>query len=156
MTSPQFDLTSPGVWEFLYDESKTAQTPGPGVFVPIPRVTLPIILQEKVLVIGTSATDTKPSWKSAGSVTQRLLIPGLGQSGVDATRQNLRLNALTLLIFPVLTPDYQLDIDVRPWLRNLDISVWRYTGPEQNDIVELIQTLKIDVLRVEAKIDSLS
>lgn len=155
MSAPQFDLTGAGVWEFLYDESREAQQPAPGQYIPIPRVTLPILLQEKVIVIGTSSTKVRPNWKSAGTVTQRLLIPSLGVGVVDGFRQNLRVNALTLVVFPQLTPDYQLDIDVHPWIRDLDISIWRYIGPEQNDIIELIQTLKIDVLRVEAKVDQL-
>lgn len=151
----QYDLTAPGVWEFVYDETFQGVQPTPDTYIPIPRITIPVLLQERVLVVGTSSESTKPNWRFAGTLTQRLSIPGLGAGLVDSAREALRINGLTLVVFPHLTQDYQLDFDVYPWIRDITVAVWRYTGPEFNSTEELIQTLKVDILRVETKIDQI-
>lgn len=156
MDSLQFDLTAPGVWEQVYDGNIAAQQPGPGIFLPIPRITIPLILHERVIVVGTSSVDFRPNWRFSGILSQRLVIPALGTGLVDGHKQTLRLNALSLIVLPVLTPDYRLDYDVFHWIRDISLSVWRYMGPEQDALAELIETVKVDVIRVENKLDKLS
>jgi hypothetical protein len=153
MAGLEFDLTAPGVWEQVYDASKTAEQPTPDTFISIPRITIPIILHERVIVVGTSSINAKPNWRFSGTLSQRLVIPNLGTGLVDGHKETVRINALSLLVLPVLTPDYRLDLDVFPWIRDLSISIWRYIGPEVDELVQLIETVKVDVLRVENKLD---
>jgi hypothetical protein len=153
MAGLEFDLTAPDVWESVYNETKTAEMPTPDSFIPIPRISLPILLHGRVIVVGTSSENAKPNWRFAGTLTQRLVIPALGTGLVDGFKQTLRINALSLLVMPNLTPDYRLDLDVFPWIRDLSFSVWRYVGPEVDELVQLIETVKVDVLRVESKLD---
>jgi hypothetical protein len=153
MAGFQFDLTAPGVWEQVYNETKTAQKPSPSTFISIPRISMPILLHERVLVVGISSLNVKPNWRFSGTLTQRLLIPSLGIGVVDGHKQTLRINALSLIVLPALTPDYRLDFDVFPWIRDVSIAVWRFIGPEVDELIEFMKTVKIDVLRVEAKLD---
>jgi hypothetical protein len=152
MAGIEFDLTAPNVWEQVYDASKAAQQPTPQTYIPIPRVTIPILLHERVIVVGTSSSNVKPNWRFSGTLSQRLVIPSLGIGLVDGHKETVRINALTLLVLPELTPDYRLDLDVFPWIRDLSISIWRYIGPEVDELVELIETVKVDILRVENKL----
>jgi hypothetical protein len=152
----QFDLTAPNVWEQVYDGGATAQQPGSDVYIPIPRITIPIILHERVIVVGTSSVDSRPNWRFSGTLSQRLVIPSLGSGLVDGHKQNLRINALSLIVLPILTPDYRLEYDVFHWIRDISLSVWRYVGEEQDALAELIETVKVDVIRVENKLDRLS
>jgi hypothetical protein len=153
MAGLDFDLTAPNVWEQVYDGAKTAVQPTPETYIPIPRITIPILLHERVIVVGTSSSNVKPNWRFSGTLSQRLVIPSLGIGLVDGHKETIRINALTLLVLPVLTPDYRLDLDVFPWIRDLSISIWRYIGPEVDELVQLIETVKVDILRVENKLD---
>jgi hypothetical protein len=152
MAGIEFDLTAPNVWEQVYDATQTTVQPTPETFIPIPRVTIPILLHERVIVVGTSSTAVKPNWRFSGTLSQRLVIPGLGSGLVDGHKETIRINALSLLVLPMLTPDYRLDLDVFPWIRDLSISIWRYIGPEVDELVQLIETVKVDILRVEDKL----
>jgi hypothetical protein len=72
---------------------------------------------------------------------------------VDGHKETIRINALSLIVMPLLTPDYRLQIDVFPWIRDLSISIWRYVGAEVDELVQLIETVKVDIVRVESKLD---
>jgi hypothetical protein len=153
MAGLEFDLTAPNVWEQVYEASKAAVQPTPETFISIPRITIPILLHERVIVVGTSSSNVKPNWRFSGTLSQRLVIPSLGIGLVDGHKETIRINALSLLVLPNLTPDYRLDLDVFPWIRDLSISIWRYIGPEVDELVQLIETVKVDILRVENKLD---
>jgi hypothetical protein len=153
MAGIEFDLTAPDVWEYVYDETKTAVQPTPETFISIPRISIPILLHGRVIVVGTSSSNAKPNWRFSGTLSQRLVIPALGTGLVDGYKETIRINALSLLVLPALTPDYRLDIDVFPWIRDLSISIWRYIGPEVDELVQLIETVKVDLIRVESKLD---
>jgi hypothetical protein len=156
MASLQFDLTAPNVWEQVYDGTIAAQQPAPGIFIPIPRISIPIILHERVIVVGTSSMNARPNWRFSGTLSQRLVLPSLGSGLVDGHKQTLRINALSLIVLPILTPDYRLEYDVFHWIRDISLSVWRYVGEDQDALTELIETVKVDVIRVESKLDKLS
>lgn len=153
MAGLEFDLTAPDVWEQVYEATKTAEQPTPQTFISIPRITIPILLHERVIVVGTSSSAVKPNWRFSGTLSQRLVIPSFGTGLVDAHKETIRINALSLLVLPMLTPDYRLDLDVFPWIRDLSISIWRYIGSEVDELVQLIETVKVDVIRVENKLD---
>jgi hypothetical protein len=153
MAGLEFDLTAPDVWESLYDETKMVERPTPDTFISIPRISIPILLHGRVIVFGTSSANAKPNWRFAGTLTQRLEIPSLGSGLVDGFKQTVRINALSLLVLPNLTPDYRLDLDVFPWIQDISFSLWRYIGPEVDELVQLIETVKVDILRVESKLD---
>lgn len=156
MAGLQFDLTAPGVWEQVYDGTVEAMKPTPDTYVPIPRITIPILLHERVIVVGTSSVNARPNWRFSGTLSQRLVISGLGPGLVDGYKQTLRINALSLIVLPLLTPDYRLEYDVFHWIRDISLSVWRYVGNEQDELAELIESVKVDVIRVENKLDRLS
>jgi hypothetical protein len=156
MTGLQFDLTAPDVWEYVYDETKTAVQPTPNTFISIPRISIPILLHGRVIVVGTSSSNARPNWRFSGTLSQRLVIPGLGSGLVDGYKETIRINALSLIVLPALTPDYRLELDVFPWIRDLSLSIWRYIGPEVDELVQLIETVKVDVIRVESKLDQQS
>jgi hypothetical protein len=151
----EFRLTDPTLWEPIWDETLIAETIGVGSYKPIPRREIPILLNESVLAIGTSSATAPQNWRYAGRLVQRMTIPGVSSGLVDGAEQRTKLNLLQLAIFPVNTPEYRLAYDTPPWITNLSVSIWRYTGPEIDTTQELIETLKVDVARVEFKLNRL-
>jgi hypothetical protein len=149
----QYDLTAPGVWESIYDEDFDAVQPVAGRYVAIPRKDLPILLEESVIAIGTSSSTAPPHWRYAGRIVQRAHIPGISTGLVDGREQKCKLNIITLAIFPLVVPQYRLAYEFPHWITNLSLSLWRYTGPEVDELAQLIETVKVDILRVENKID---
>jgi hypothetical protein len=152
----QYDLTAPGVWESIYDENFDAAQPAPGRYTAIPRRDLPILLEESVIAIGTSSSTAPPHWRYAGRLVQRAHIPGVSTGLVDGIERKCKLNIITLAIFPLVVPQYRLAYEFPPWITNLSLSLWRYTGKETDNLYELVETLKVDVARVENKLDQQS
>lgn len=153
--APQYQLTAPGVWESIYDETIDAVKPTPATFTPIPRKEIPILLEESVIAVGTSSSTSPPSWRYAGRLIQRSSIPGVSTGLVDGHEVRCKLNVISLAMFPLVTPEYRLAYEFPPWIQNLSLSLWRYTGPVTDDLYELIETLKVDIARVEYKVERL-
>jgi hypothetical protein len=151
----QYNLTAPGVWESIWDESYDAVRPTPGTYAAIPRIDIPIVLQEAVIAVATSSSSAPSRWRYAGRLIQRYAIPGVSAGLVDGQESRAKLNRISLAIFPQIVPDYQLSFEIPPWIQNLSIALWRYTGPVTENLEELIETLKVDIARVEYKIERL-
>jgi hypothetical protein len=145
-----YDLTASGVWERIFDEDFNVVRPSPATFAPIPRKEIPILLHEPVIAVATSSSTAPSHWYYAGRLLQRNVIPGLGSNPVDGIELKCALNRTKVGIFPTLTTDYQLAYEFPPWITNLSLAIWRYTGPIDDSVIELIETLKIDVVRVES------
>jgi hypothetical protein len=149
----QYQLTAPEYWEPIFDEVYDAVSVAPGAFTPIPRKEIPILLEESVLAVGTSSSTSPANWRYAGRLVQRANISGVSTGLVDGQDVRCKLNLISLVVFPLLVPQYRLAYDFPPWIQNLSLSLWRYIGPETTDLNELVETLKVDIARVENKID---
>jgi hypothetical protein len=151
----QYSLTAPNVWESIFDEEFNVVRPTPATFTPIPRRELPILLEESVIAVATSSSTSPANWRYAGRLIQRSSIPGVSGGLIDGHEQRCKLNVTALAIFPMLTPQYRLAYEFPPWIQNLSLALWRYTGPVTDDLYELMETLKVDVARVESKVERL-
>lgn len=147
--SQSFDLTLASHWEKVYDETKTAESPLPGRFSPLKRIEVPILLHEPVIAVGVSSTTSPAHWRYAGELIQRHTVSGVSSGLVDGQKTRCILNNITLVTMPLLTPDYRLSFDVPPWIQSIDLSVWRYTGPVADSTIDLLETLKVDIARIE-------
>jgi hypothetical protein len=110
-----------------------------------------LIENSHLLIIGTSSTSARSTWRTGGWAAQ--ILPFLPSStsvyvaAVQGQGKWLRLGTLTLVEFPKIMPTYLLEISFPYWLDNVSIEVWRYDGRDLDTFERLDQ--------LEASINSL-
>ena len=137
-----------GKWELVYSGSFSLAE-GAKSLEPIE---IPLLADNRYLVVGARSTLAKPKWIRAGYLTQFLeninvddnvVFPGTGNPGntVDTDTKLIKLNVIQLVVFPDLATTYRLFFTPVTWLKNLNISIWQFTGEEikQLDLLTNIQ-----------------
>jgi hypothetical protein len=129
---------------------------------------IPLLFSQHVLAINVYSRDVKPKWRTGGYLTQTYSgvsfedspisdSPSSPTYGVDAESKRIGLNTVELLNLSRLANDFYLWFDPVPWMPSLTLSIWEYTGTETPErLEELIETVKVDILRVEYKLDTYS
>lgn len=163
------DFTGPNKWERVYFQQFQGDTNNykikAGLIDPFE---IPLLFSQHVLAINAFSIDVKPKWRTAGYLTQTYSgvsleggsstsTPASPTLGVDAANKRIGLNTVEMIIFPQLASDFYLWFDPVPWLKSLTLSIWEYQGtvtPER--LEELVETLKVDIARIEIKIDNYS
>lgn len=166
MSQRVYGLSGANVWEQVYYQQHLGNPNNKKIKAPLVEpFEIPILLDRHVLAISAFYAAAPPRWRTAGYLTQTLGNINLGQSdgigspsgAIDASNVRISLNTTQLVIFPKLSSnDYYLWFDPVPWLPNLTFGVWQFVGSMDDEAMTLIQTVKIDVLRLESKVDSLS
>jgi hypothetical protein len=161
-----YELSGSNKWERIYYQQHQGNSENKKIRAPlIEPFELPILFDRYVLAVQTFCSAAKPSWRSAGHLTQVFgnlnlentsPIGGSPGTAVDAATFWIRLNTTQLIVFPKLSPDYYLWFDPAPWLPSLAFGVWQFVGESHDEVVELIETVKVDVLRVESKLDAMN
>lgn len=160
------DFTGPNKWQRAYFQQFTGNPDNrkikAGLINPFE---IPLVFSQHVLAINAYSRESKPRWKTAGWLTQTYSgvsfedgsisgTPTTPTMGVDAANKRVGLNTVELIIFPQLSSDFYLWFDPVPWLSSLTLSIWEYQGIVSPDrIEELVETVKIDLTRIEYKID---
>lgn len=149
-------------WDLVLRRTYVAQTTPdePKGFLPIPSIT--VLVDRHTFVIGASSTTAKPRWRLAAFANPRLLFSPSSTSEyaaiVQAERsQAVLLNRLTLVQFRDFGVNpYLLAFDVASWHQDLSLEVWKYQGADSDKLLpELIQDVKVDLGRIESKVDAL-
>ncbi len=160
MSQPIVDFGSNANWQQVFDESRSAVAVTEKDFIPIPAFELGFLFDSPILAVRTLSTTAKAKWRFAGEMSYRLQLGSGGATSplptVTAAKRSLRLNRAELHRFISYTQDYELLVEPAYWLKDLRLTIWQYKGGISDTTEELIETLKVDVLRVESKIDSLN
>lgn len=160
MGSLILNLTDQANWLQVYDASREVTNRTAISYTPLPPLEIPFLFDKRILSIKVTSTTAKPYWKHGGVITQRFRIGSGGSASVlpiaDFTRRKLHLHRTELFIFPQYTENYQLLLDAPYWVEDLRLTIWEYTGPEADSTDELVELTRIDVLRVEAKVNALA
>lgn len=162
------DFTGPNKWQRVYFQQFIGNPNNRKIKAGlIDPFEIPLLFSQHVLAINCFSRDVKPRWRTAGYLTQTYsgvsfedgstsTTPATPTFGVDAANERIGLNTIELLTLPRLAADFYLWFDPVPWLSSLTLSLWEYQGTETPDrIEELIETVKIDIARLESKVDSL-
>jgi hypothetical protein len=143
-------------WQLLYQDSRVRDAGR------IEAFTLPIVFHSTILAVGTSSMSAQPNWYRGGWLVRRMNLPGVGvgipsrdQFNLEADNRLIPVNRTVLVHYPRDLPDFHLRFQPVSWLRDISIAVWEYTGPISDSTDDLVETLKVDIARVEAKIDRL-
>lgn len=144
-------------WEEVYNQFFRA-TPAPGVnanaYDPIPPVAPPFIFDKFVLAIATSSVDVKPHWFLAARVKQQIRALSSNYIDVAGPSLPLQLNKTQLVVLPQVAADYKLRLDIPWWHTEMGFTIWQYVGPETDSTEDLIDTLKVDIARLEYRLGS--
>jgi hypothetical protein len=159
MSSPQFDFSNSANWDLFWYQSFQAVHGTPTRFAPIPETTYPVLLDSHILAVYADSASASDNWYFAGFLSQKFQL-GLTVGGMPDTngyaRRKVWLRRITLIAFPQFTSEYALAFAPPKWFEDINLTVWRYTGPEPYPTETLIENLQQDVLRVESKIDAIN
>lgn len=165
MPEISYELSGSNKWQRIYYQQHQGNLDNKKIRAPlIDPFEIPFLLDRHILAVQTFCSSSKPKWRSAGYLTQVFgnlqldegspIISSPG-SALDAKSEFIRLNTTQLVIFPKIKSDFYLWFDPAPWLPTLAFGLWQFVGESSDPLTELIETVKVDVLRVESKIDAL-
>jgi hypothetical protein len=145
----------------LVDNSRTVSYLGSGgsyIAMGEIDVTGGVLLDTPLVATYATSSKRRARWKTAGWLKQRVQtgITVGGQPDADVF-QDLRvpLQRLAVLMFPRYIHNFQLTFKTGYWFEQMDLKIWAYTGPVNDQILAQIELTRIDLLRVEAKVNAL-
>jgi hypothetical protein len=163
--SLNLDLSGTNKWNRIFYQPFQGNPENRKIRAPlIEPFEFPFILQNHVLAIMISSSTAKASWRTAGYLTQtypsvitggQILLSESPTSGVDACTKRIGLNTIELVVFPKLANQYYLWFDFVPWLPKATLGLWQFIGNQFDATQEVLETIKVDILRVEAKVDEI-
>lgn len=139
-------------WVLVYESFVSANTTLLRKHIPIARFNTNPIFDSHFLLIKAFSAQVKPNWNLAFYTSQQIAIDTIGLSTSD---QNFVALGLNIAKFPNYSSAYGLRIDIPPWHKEMDISIWKYVGIVK-DTGELLEDNQIQITRIEGKIDGLS
>lgn len=153
------ELNNSQNWSLAYQEYKEAVQATPeGGYYPIPAFEIPITFSSKILIAKTVSTiPVGKRWKWAGNLRAFQSFPnaGINSQKSEIAVYSLFLNRSKLLVLPEIASGYELILADAYWLRNLQLTIYEFTGQLGDELSDLVQSVKGDVLRIESKIDAL-
>lgn len=156
MGRPVVQFQNVNHWDIVFNQAFIAQSGYlSGSYFPIPKQILPITLDKHILAVKLSSQDAKPSWVTGCWISQQIQNPATVIGNLTPQRRMCRLRETTLIDFTPYSGDYQLKLEVPMWIKDITIQIWQYIGPESDSTENLIQTVRTDLARIEAKIDAL-
>lgn len=160
MSQPIVDFQVNGNWQQVFDESRLAVAITDKTHAPIPAFELGFLLDSPILAVRTLSMTAKAHWRFAGVISSRLQLGSGGAASplpvVTSQKRHLRINRAELHRFVPYTTNYELLVEPAYWLRDLRLTIWQYVGAIEDTTEELIGTVKVDLARIELKIDALS
>ena len=133
----------------------------------IDPVEIPVTIEGRVLAVGATYIQAPPTWNVAGflyqeldqiSLNDALVFPDIGSGGLtalDTGSRRVLLNNLQLYIFPRLASEHRYRFEAMRWIPRLTLGIWEYTGAESDSDSETLEAIRVDLARLEAKVDSL-
>lgn len=153
------ELNNAANWQLAYQEYKEAEQATPqGGYYPLPSFEIPITFSNRILIARTVSTiPAGKRWKWAGRLRAFQTYPnnGVNSQKSEVADYSLYLNRSKLLIFPEIANNYELVLSDAFWLRNLQLTIYEFTGEATDNLTDLTLSIQSDLARIEAKIDAL-
>lgn len=125
--NPILDTLDSAQWQSVYETQLTAQPTGlaNGSYYPIGRHTVPVEFDSDVIVVGTSSSTAKPTWRLGCYLSAYTSINGVGNTEIANV---LCPFGLKLFKFPEYSSSYQIRLTIPKWHQSLDVKIWKYLG----------------------------
>lgn len=127
--APILDVDNSANWQHIYETSLHAAVSStvPPIYSSIPPIhSIPGVVYERVLAVGSSSTYLKPRWKLGFWLIGLVQIPTIGLAEIAFIPIPL---GLSLVVLPNVHSEFKLKVRVPHWHRNLSIDIWKYVGP---------------------------
>ncbi|MEH2357540.1 hypothetical protein [Nostoc sp.] len=162
------DIRAVGAWELFYYQKLSGNPQNRRIKAPIiDPVELPFITDKHILLVGALSSKAKPTWLRAGYLYQQIggihiddtvIYEGLGSvpsTETDFNRSLVKLNSIDLIRFTQITNDYRLRFEAMPWIEEVTLGVWVYTGTVSDSTEETLGAIRAKLETLEFKIDNL-
>lgn len=135
-----------------------------GGYQPIPPFEIPFLLDSPLVAASAISTTSRPTWKVGAKMRPKFFFEsGSAGTGFDpyGFEFSIPLNLDKPFIYRVTRwkPEYQLLVSIPPWLQDVHLTVWQYTGElsdsTENLLIERSDVIRVDLARIEAKINTL-
>ncbi len=147
-----YDADNEDNWLEIYQGTFQAETvPGRQVpiYTPIPKTLLNLSIDTPLIAIYSTSTNYPDTKKYLGSVYQSVIglgsFPTITASGRS---KSLYSNETVFAEFPRFDDNYDLTLNVRWWVEEISILIFKYTGTIQLEVDDRL-------LQIESKIDRL-
>lgn len=132
-------------WQLVYQEYKQAVQLTPlGGYCPLSAFEVPIRLSSKILIVKTVSNIPKGKrWRWAGRLRAFQSFPtGINSQKSEVASHSLYLNKSKLLIYPELTSNFELVLSDAFWLRDLQLTIFEFTGETTTSVVKSLEEIK--------------
>lgn len=158
MGEPILELGNPANWQQVYDENFAGDPAPNNRYYPILDRVVPVLFDSPILAFAASSTDARSNWRLGYWARQYIAPSGIGTGAIESRQIKAYLNRTVLSRFELLAREYQVRLSFPYWLRTVSVGIWQYTGSIDDAtealIRERLDIVRIDLLRLEAKIDS--
>ena len=161
-------LAEAGAFRLVYAQKLIGDKRNAEIRAPmIDPIELPVTIASRILIVSAASIKARPSWRVAGTLFQQVggvgiddsITYGFGPSGasvVDVGQRRILLNNTELHVFPKFATEHRFRFEAVRWLPEVTLGIWEYIGTEADTTEELLQTVKVDLVRIEAKINQLA
>ena len=147
-----YDIDESSNWEKIYfGEFKAIYIPGKQipVYTPIPKTNLNLTIDSPLIAIYCQSSQYPNSKKYLGSVYQTILGPTILPTPQVANKgKTIYANETVLADFSGVDDSYDLVLNVRWWVEQIQITIFKY-------LKEIDWPIEDRLSRIEEKIDSL-
>lgn len=128
----------------------------------IPVIELPFTLTSRILATSAVYGKAPASWNVAGYLFQSVAGVniddsltfefGSGVTALDTSRRRLLINTTELHVFPRYATEHVYSFEPMRWIPEITLGVWEYIGSDADTTEELIQSVRVDLARIEQRI----
>ena len=148
----QYGIDTSANWEqIFFGEFEATYTQGSytKIYQPIPKTNLDLIIDSPIVAIFCESNKYPNTKKYLGSIYQSILGAAIFPTATIANKgKSIYANETVLADFSGVDDDYDLVLNVRWWVEDIGITIFKYTG-------EVETTIEDRLARIEGKVDSL-
>lgn len=160
------DLSASGAWELMYYQKLSAD-PRTRSKPYLDPVELPFLTESRIFIVSTFSLKGKPTWYRAGYLSRQIeginiddtvVFEGLGRvptTTADYGHVMIPYNLSKVVIFPFIGGNHSLRFEAMPWIYDLNLGIWAYTGVESDSTEDLIEAMQAKLETIEFKIEQL-
>lgn len=154
----QLDLQNSSLWEETYSTSVVADRLPTRKIIPIPEITVPILFEKPIIAVRVTSLTANITFKSCGWLAKRIatgVTVGNNLNNRFDYSRRLFLDAPSVIDWKNFGESYKLTFQPYSKFDQITLRIWQYIGdiPEFN--AQQFEALRIDVLRLEKKVELL-
>jgi hypothetical protein len=124
-----------------------------------PETTLPILITRPIVALRCESDNAPTTWRYAGLVRREIRTASQAEplAKLQDSARKLTLGATNILNYSDLpeADAYSLVLVPAKWLPDIRVTLWEYRGPIGSTHQDELEAARVDLVRIEAKIDAL-